>query len=336
MTTYRIDATHPDPDLIAAAAAVIRGGGLVAFPTETVYGLGANALDAEAVGRIFAAKGRPDYNPLIAHCADTDAARSYSRIWPAAAERLAGAFWPGPLTLVVPKREIVPDIVTAGLRTVALRVPGHRVARALLDAAGVPIAAPSANRSTELSPTLAAHVLKGLAGRVDMVLDAGESALGIESTVVDLSRDTPTLLRPGTLDIEEIENALGQQLASPGGYEGPTSRPSPGMLARHYAPRAELIIVPAGAGGRLSECGGAAAREGRTVGALLLSIPGEGAAVDHVVRMPDEPSGYARALYATLHRLDDLGCDLILVEAVPVGPRWAGVRDRISRATQAG
>ncbi|MGH7647660.1 MAG: L-threonylcarbamoyladenylate synthase, partial [Gemmatimonadaceae bacterium] len=182
-----VDPEQPDADIVRRAGDVLRGGGLVAFPTETVYGLGANALDASAVARIFSAKGRPTYDPLIVHVMNVSGARAVAREWPDTAERLAAVFWPGPLTVVVPKQPFVPDIVTAGLDTVAVRVPSHPVARAILEAAAVPIAAPSANRFTEVSPTRAEHVARTLGDRVDLIIDGGPTTVGIESTVVDVS-----------------------------------------------------------------------------------------------------------------------------------------------------
>jgi len=325
-----VDPTQPQPDVIARAAEVILGGGLVAFPTETVYGLGANALDEQAVERVFAAKGRPSYNPIIAHVPSTDAARALVSDWPESAERLAAAFWPGPLTFVLPKRPEVPGVVTAGLEFVAVRMPAHPVALALLRAVSVPLAAPSANRSTEVSPTTAQHVVKGLGARVDLVLDGGPTALGIESTVVDLSRPRAVLLRPGVVSATELTPYVGT-LALPTPVTSPAvPRRSPGMTDRHYAPKARLVLFgPSGRKGAV-----ALAREavdaGRVVGALLLTrLP---APVQHAVLMPNDPSGYAQRLYGTLHALDDAGCDLILVERVPASPAWEGVRDRLERA----
>ncbi|HEY0970121.1 MAG TPA: L-threonylcarbamoyladenylate synthase, partial [Gemmatimonadales bacterium] len=209
MPTIRVDPVSPGPQVLAHAASVLRRGGLVAFPTETVYGLGANALDSDAVARIYAAKGRPSFNPLIVHVADATAARTLATAWPEAAERLAAAFWPGPLTMVLPKQPRVTDLVTAGLPSVALRVPAHPVALALLRAAGIPIAAPSANRYTELSPTSAAHVERGLGDRVELILDAGPTRVGIESTVVDLTGERPVMLRPGIISADALAAVVG-------------------------------------------------------------------------------------------------------------------------------
>lgn len=323
MSTIQVDPDRPNAATIERAAAVLRTGGLVAFPTETVYGLGANALDPAAVAKIFAAKGRPSYNPLIVHVVDVAAARSLAAVWPEVADTCAAAFWPGPLTLVVAKHPSVPDAVTAGLATVALRVPAHPVARTLLEAAGLPIAAPSANRSTELSPTAARHVQKSLEPAVDLILDGGPSPVGIESTVLDVSGPVLVLLRPGSISQAELERVVGPVSLPIGGHLSGEARPSPGMLDRHYAPRGELRLF--------TPCGVLDVRPDRTTGALLL---GGTLAVQHAVRMPTDPAGYAQRLYAELHRLDDLGCDLILVERVPESPEWAGVRDRLARAAR--
>ncbi len=205
----QVSAEHPQEAAIAEAAEVLRRGGLVALPTETVYGLGANALEAGAVQAIFAAKERPPRNPVIVHVADAEAARAWAAAWPERAGQLAERFWPGPLTLVLPKRPVVPDIVTAGGATVGLRVPAHRVALALLKAADVPIAAPSANRSSRVSPTTAAHVLADLEGRIDMILDAGPTSGGLESTVLDLTVEPPRVLRPGLVSVAQLEEVIG-------------------------------------------------------------------------------------------------------------------------------
>ena len=286
---------------VAHAADLIRAGRLVAFPTETVYGLGANALDAEAVARIFAAKGRPRQSPLIVHVASVEMARELAAGWPPVAETLAERYWPGPLTLVVPKRPMIPDIVTAGLPTVALRMPSHPMALELIRLAGVPIAAPSANRFTELSPTAAAHVPEALA---DYTLDGGPAQVGIESTVLSLA-GTPTLLRPGVIPATELETVVGPITAA--SLETPHA--SPGMHPRHYRPRTPLYL-------------GARERAGRGV---FLRIGHE---------MPADPRAYAAALYETLHRLDAEGFDWIAVEQPPGTPEWSGVLDRLRRAAE--
>jgi L-threonylcarbamoyladenylate synthase len=285
---------------VARAAALIREGRLVAFPTETVYGLGANALDAAAVERIFAAKGRPRTSPLIVHVDSVEMARSLASEWPPAAETLAARFWPGPLTLVVSKRPVIPDIVTAGLPTVGLRMPAHPLALELIRAAGVPIAAPSANRFTELSPTTAAHVPP----LADFILDGGPARVGIESTVLSLA-GPPRLFRPGVIPLPEIEALIGPVLQAGPVEAGPHA--SPGMHRRHYRPVTPLRLGPPPAEGN-----GAWLRIGK--------------------EMPADPLAYAAALYETLHRLDSQGLDWIAVEPPPETPEWAGVRDRLRRA----
>ncbi len=333
MPTIRIDPSAPGPQLLAHAASILRRGGLVAFPTETVYGLGANALDPEAVALIFAAKGRPDFNPLIVHVLDAAAAREYASHWPESAELLAAAFWPGPLTLVLPKRDTIPDVVTAGLPDVALRVPSHPVTRALLRTAGVPIAAPSANRYMELSPTTAAHVERALGDRVELVLDGGPTRVGIESTVVDLCAPIPLLLRPGIISVAALRSVIGRVDVASGIADGDSTTPrrSPGMAARHYAPRARLHLFGDDEREVAATLAESAAKDGTPVGALLLApLSGQ---IDHAVRMPADPAAYAHALYAALHQLDEVGCSLILVERVPLDDAWAGVRDRLERAS---
>jgi L-threonylcarbamoyladenylate synthase len=329
MKIYSVDPTDPASGPLELAAKILRSGGLVAFPTETVYGLGANALDSTAVARIFEAKGRPSYNPLIAHVADLPAAKRLTTEWPAIATLLAEAFWPGPLTLVLRKSGIVPDLVTAGLPTVAVRVPAHPVAGALLRVAGIPIAAPSANRFTELSPTTAAHVARAIGDRVDLILDGGPTTVGIESTVLDLTSERPVLLRPGTISSEEIEKLTGP-LQRPDSISGEVARPAPGMVERHYAPRAILRICSTRQIAEAPQIQGRDSKAGLPIGYVLhsggLDPDGE------VRRLSAEPDMYARDLYATLHELDDLGCEVILVEEAPPGPAWAGVRDRLRRA----
>lgn len=285
---------------IERAAQLLRAGRLVAFPTETVYGLGANALDEAAVRRIFEAKGRPLSSPLIVHVTSIDMARSLASEWSGKAVLLAHRFWPGPLTIVVPKKPVVPDLVTAGLPSVGLRIPAHPVAKALLDAAQIPIAAPSANRFTELSPTTAEHVRQGLAGaHVDMILDGGPCTVGIESTVISLAGATPRILRPGMVTQTQIESVIGP-------VETGAGAESPGQHPKHYSPRTRVLI-------------GDAPQEGR------------GVRLDFA-RMPRDPDAYAERLYRELHELDEQGFDWIAIELPPDTPEWAGVRDRLARA----
>lgn len=304
----------------------------MAFPTETVYGLGANALDERAVARIFEAKGRPSFNPLIVHVPDAGAAREQVTSWPPAARALADAFWPGPLTLVLPRAEGVPGIVSGGLATVALRVPAHPTALALLRAADVPIAAPSANRYTGISPTSAAHVERALGDAVELILDAGPTSVGIESTVVDLTGSIPLLLRPGTLPQQSLREVAGAlELPRARVADEGAARPSPGMGARHYAPRGSVYLFSPHERDAALAAAEEAAAAGERVGALLLEPLAT--RLEEVVHMPADPDAYAHRLYAALHQLDDAGCTLLLVERVPDGERWTGVRDRLQRAS---
>jgi len=292
---------------IARAAERIRQGGLVAFPTETVYGLGANALDAAAVERIYHAKERPWASPLIVHVSDENMARSVAADWPAAAQVLAKRFWPGPLTLIVKKAEIVPDLVTAGLDSVGIRIPSHPVALELIRRAGVPIAAPSANRFSQISPTTAEHVRAGLGDRVDIILDGGAAQIGIESTVVSLTRTPPTILRPGMITQEQLEATTGTH------FEGEVNLPrleeSPGQHPRHYAPGTPFYVLEAGA----------PRPQGR----------------GRVLDMPDHPPSFAAKLYAELHTADEEGWEWIAIRKPPETPEWAGILDRLRRASTA-
>lgn len=327
----RVDPDSPDPDLIAQAATALRSGGLVAFPTETVYGLGANALDATAVARIFEAKDRPAHNPIIVHVGDSAGARAIAAVWTAAAAHLGRRFWPGPLTLVLPKRPEVPDIVTAGAPTVAVRVPAHPVALALLRKAALPIAAPSANRSARLSPTTAEHVLRDMDGRIEMVLDGGPCPVGVESTVLDLTTDPPRLLRPGHIAPAAITDVVGPIIVAPPPVpDGDQPLPAPGMMARHYAPRAPLECAQTDAIERVRGL----ASGGERVGWLKL---GEGSVPEIAglmcVTMPADPVAYAARLYAELHALDIAGVTRIIVDLPPDNEAWLAVRDRLRRAS---
>ncbi len=302
-----------DLNVIRHAAKLIREGKLVAFPTETVYGLGANALDARAVEKIFHVKGRPSTSPLIVHVESREAAPGLVTVWPATAEKLAREFWPGPLTLVLPKRERIPDIVTAGLPAVGLRVPANAFALALLVEADVPIAAPSANRFTELSPTAAEHVRQSLGSSVDFILDGGPTQVGIESTVLSLAGPKPRLLRPGMISVEQIEALIGRIEIAGSVPDG--AHPSPGMHPKHYSPRTPLVLqLPVKGHGAY----------------LWLTRPAQCA---RGIQMPGDPARYAAALYATLHRLDHEGFDWIAVEPPPDEPAWAAITDRLKRAS---
>jgi len=331
MILLHVDPARVDPRALEQAARVLRQGGLVAFPTETVYGLGAHALDPDAVQRIYHAKGRPGYNPLIVHVADAAAARALVADFPAQAERLAEAFWPGPLTLVLPKHDSIPDSVTAGLPTVALRVPAHPVAQALLRAAGIPVAAPSANRSTEVSPTTAQHVVRSLGERVDVIVDGGPCPVGIESTVLSLAGPRPTLLRPGTISVDDLRAVIGDVALPSVEPAADAARPSPGMLDRHYAPRGIVRIVPPSQRARMLAAAAAEVDGRRRIGGLMM-MPVDDPRIAPVVRMPRHPAEYASRLYAALHELDDAGCDVILIDEPPGASAWAGVRDRLRRA----
>lgn len=317
MDVARVDRDRPDDAAIAAAAQVLRSGGLVAFPTETVYGLGADARSETAVRAIFAAKGRPADNPLIVHIGDPAGLVDVAATVPALAARLAEQFWPGPLTLVVEAAADLPSVTTGGLTTVAVRVPDHPVALALLRAADLPVAAPSANRSGRPSPTTAAHVIEDLdAGHVDLVLDGGACTIGIESTVVDARGDVPVILREGAVTRE----AMGATSAVDG------SERSPGTRYRHYAPSYPVEIVPAGEGPRRAA---SLARQGRRVG-LLAAVRGPETVT--TLAVIDGPATLARVLYDALRAGETAGLDIVVVEAVGDTGVGRAVMDRLRRA----
>ena len=315
-----------DPGEIERAAQFLRAGCLVAFPTETVYGLGANALDAEAVARIYAVKGRPVTSPLIVHVASIDMAQSLVANWPENANRLARRFWPGPLTLVLEKqfenRPAIPAIVTAGLPTVGLRMPAHPIALALIRAAGVPLAAPSANRFGELSPTTADHVRRSLGSDVDFILDGGPCQVGIESTVLSLTEPKPILFRPGGISRTELEAIVGPVASAQELQAG--AHPAPGLHPRHYSPRTALYLVTNG----------------------KLPAQGQGIYLQHAsppnrpdiktIQMPTAAADYAAALYEKLHEADTANVDWIAVDLPPNAPEWEAVQDRLRRAASNG
>ena len=315
----RVDPVHPDVVSMTRAAQCLRDGGLVAFPTETVYGLGAHALDRAAVRRLFEAKGRPANDPLIVHVTDVSALEDLTASVPAVARALAARFWPGPLTLVMHRGPRVPDEVTAGLWTVAIRVPAHPIASALLHAAAIPIAAPSANLFSRPSPTLAAHVLEDLDGRIDLVIDGGATQVGLESTVVDLTTERPTILRPGAITIEMLrEVAPGVRHREAAAVDEGQAQPSPGLLSKHYAPRAPLTLYR-GIATRVAQAIEEEARRATAAGQKVGILAGEDLA--------------AARLYAALRELDAQQVDRILAADTPdVGGISGAIRDRLSRA----
>jgi L-threonylcarbamoyladenylate synthase len=323
-----VDADQPDPTALDSAAEVLRRGGLVAFATETVYGLGAIATQPEAVARIFAAKKRPAINPVIVHVADIAQASECVAEWPATAQSLAERFWPGPLTLVLNRSGIIPDQVTAGHHTVGVRAPAGPIARGLLQRTCQPIAAPSANRANRISPTRAEHVVADLDGIIDLIIDSGPTALGLESTVLDLTSRPPKLLRPGLISIEELERALGERV-----IDQVATRPSdrlsgPGQMPVHYAPVTSAFRVDAADElGRMGYCEN-----------MALVVIGEHAtsslsafAASYALETPEEAS---RQLYDILHRCDSLGVRSIIVLMPADRPEWRAVRDRLLRATK--
>lgn len=319
--------------VLEEAAAILRGGGTVAIPTETVYGLGANALDAAAVAKIFEAKERPAWDPLIVHVADEAMLPAVVAEISPVARRLMEAYWPGPLTLLLPRAAGIPDVVTAGRPLVGVRMPAHPVARALIRAAGVPVAAPSANRFGHTSPTTAAHVLEDLDGRIDAVVDGGAAEFGLESTVLDPNAQPATIYRPGAVTLEQIQALVGEAV-----YFRETARladaprealPSPGVGLRHYAPRARLMLyAPTGSAPRL---------EGSSVGLMRAEgLPGEPMAGPFAAVYPwgrwSHPEELAQRLFAGLRYLDGMGCEVILCPMPERGGIAEAIRDRLRKA----
>jgi len=329
-TVLAIDSPENFAAAVGAAAEVLRAGGIAALPTETVYGLAANALDAGAVGKIYEAKGRPASNPIIVHAASLAMARGAAADWPEEAALLARHFWPGPLTLVLPRAPNIPAIVAADGPTVGIRWPRHPFMQRVIAECGFPLAAPSANLANQISPTTAGHVRQSLEGRVPLIVDAGPSSVGIESTVLDLTMRPPRLLRPGMISAAQIEKVLGKLIARGTGEAGALK--SPGLFRKHYSPKAKL---------RIAEWADEAALLGlaQSSGVLLprihvlahqavpLANP-----FGRVAIIPHDPEAYARALYSELHWCDELGAELILAEALPEDAAWEGIRDRLTRA----
>jgi L-threonylcarbamoyladenylate synthase len=305
---------------VRRAVEILKRGGLVAFPTETVYGLGADASNPEAIRRLYAVKRRPADHPVIVHFASAEKAFTWAREVPEAARKLAARYWPGPLTLILKRSALAQDFVTGGQDSVGLRVPSHPVAQALLKEFSGGIAAPSANRFGLVSPTTAAHVRDDLGSDVDLVLEGGPSEVGIESTILDLSGPRPVLLRPGHISRDQLKEVLGVEI-----LERTAAAPrNPGGMERHYAPRTPARMVFS------YELDKAITQAKGGVAVLAFSRPDE--RVDHWLRMPREPKAYAQRLYAALRELDAAGCERILIEAPPESPEWSAVRDRLKRA----
>ncbi len=337
-----VDPAEPDPQAIAEAAQVLLAGGLVAFPTETVYGLGALALDARAAGRIFVAKGRPATDPLIVHIATLAGLAAVSGSLPAGVEGLAHAFWPGPLTLIVPRSPAVPDVVTAGGETVAVRIPAHPVARALLLAANVPVAAPSANRFSRPSPTRAEHVLADLDGRVDLVLDGGPTPVGVESTIVDLTHTPPRMLRPGGVSFEALLAQLPDLVVVERFTAETLAAQAPGQFLRHYAPQTPLQVFegdPDTARANLLDVAGRAVAAGQRVGVLaftedLRALSGAQIERIEVLGPETELEQAAARFFQALRGLDAAGLDVLLARLPAKRGLGLALRDRLTRAAE--
>ncbi|MBR1635587.1 MAG: threonylcarbamoyl-AMP synthase [Lachnospiraceae bacterium] len=361
----RLDAENIDEELIAHAAQVLADGGLVAFPTETVYGLGANALDADAARRIYEAKGRPSDNPLIVHIAGADRLGDVAKDVPGTAKKLAERFWPGPLTMVLHKQPDIPDATTGGLATVAVRCPSNRIASELIKKSGCPVAAPSANRSGRPSTTRYAHVTEDLDGRVDMIIDGGDAPIGLESTIVDLTADVPTILRPGYVTKEDLEAVVGKVQvdpaltrdaaetagrasgqahntagkasgdAAPSGMDAGLHPKAPGMKYRHYAPKGDLYLVQ-GSEGDVIRCINklveAAQQEGKTVGIIATAETKERYRSGTVLDVGTRPEEVAASLYDVLRQFDTLGAEVIYAEFLSGSGLGAAIENRLLKA----
>jgi L-threonylcarbamoyladenylate synthase len=319
---------------VKQAAELLRRGDVVALPTETVYGLAANAFDAEAVARIYDLKGRPAHNPIIVHVADLAMARRCVSDWPAAADKLAASFWPGPLTLVLRKSEEIPGIVTAGGITVGVRWPGHPFIQAVIRECGFPLAAPSANLSNQVSPTSAEHVRRSLGARLRLIVDGGQSQVGIESSVIDLTARPPQVLRPGMIHAGSLSAALhGREECGDDAPRAQTGPPrSPGQLPRHYSPRAKLVILKWRDDSDLLCQLSTLNSQPPTTHVIAHSHIPSGTGLGGVSVIPHDAEAYARAIYAELHRCDAAGASCIVVEAPPAGAEWQAIADRLQRA----
>ena len=337
----KLDPASPDPQVIRRAGDILKRGGLVAFPTETVYGLGGDALNREAARKIYAAKGRPSNNPLIVHIADMEHLEAIATEIPEKARKLASVWWPGPLTMIFNKKDIVPDATSGGLSTVAVRMPNHPIALELIRAAGGYIAAPSANTSGRPSPTIAEHVREDLDGKIDMILDGGEVRIGLESTIVDFTDEIPMMLRPGYINMEKLEEILGEVLIDPAILDENASeniRPkAPGMMYRHYAPKAQLTIVEGGETevvDRILALAEQACREGKSVGIIAADETAEsykGYDVKNIGSRETDKE-IARRLFRVLREFDDEGTDVILSESFETPRMGQAIMNRLLKA----
>jgi L-threonylcarbamoyladenylate synthase len=333
--TAEVLSTHT-PELfqkaVHRAVELLRAGEVVALPTETVYGLAANALDETAVSKIFQIKGRPANNPIIVHVASNEMAKRCVTNWPELADRFSKSFWPGPLTMVLPRAEIIPEIVTAGGATVGIRWPSHPFIQAVIRECGFPLAAPSANLSNQISPTNAEHVSAQLAGKISLIVDGGQSQVGIESTVLDLSVSPPQILRPGMIHAESLAAVAGEVRSSEFGAQSSQQLRSPGLLKKHYSPKAKLLVLKwrddANLRAQLSTCN----FQLSTCFVIAHTKIPAGENFADVSVMPHDAEAFARALYAELHRCDENGAELIVVEEPPDAPEWSGIADRLRRA----
>lgn len=324
MKIITIDKENPTDELLNEAAQILRRHGLVAFPTETVYGLGGCATSDEAVKKIFAAKGRPPTNPLIVHVPDIESARALAKHWPDHAEALARAFWPGPLTLVLRRTDQISPLVCAGLDTIALRVPAHPVAKKLLELAQCPVAAPSANPYTRISPTTADHVVQGLGKAVDLVIDAGPTQVGLESTLVSLVDHPPSLLRSGMISKEMLQKIVPIQDLTTRTISDHIPRHSPGLSRRHYSPNIPVTLVEDAQFYRLLD---------QRAPTQAFIGRGDGQDQEYIIWLPDDPHEYARRLYQALHRLDRPPFQQLIIERTPPSPMWKAIADRLWRAS---
>jgi L-threonylcarbamoyladenylate synthase len=335
--TAEIFSTHT-PELfqkaVRRAAEFLRAGEVVALPTETVYGLAANALDTQAVAKIFEIKGRPANNPIIVHVAGNEMAKGCVQNWPELADKLAKAFWPGALTLVLTRAKKIPEIVTAGGKTVGIRWPSHPFIQAVIHECGFPLAAPSANLSNLISPTNSEHVRQQLGGKIPLIVDGGQSQVGIESTVLDLTASPPRILRPGMIHAESLATVCGEVRKPEAGSRKPeVALRSPGLLGKHYSPKAKLIILNWRDSADLKfKIQNSKLKTQSCFVIAHTKIP-SGENFGGVSVIPHDAEAFARAIYAELHRCDEAGAELIVVESPPESPEWSGIADRLRRAS---